>query len=155
MKKVLYVIIGIIILYIILAFVGPKQVKVERQIAINKPVATVKSRLGDFKYFHDKWSPWTEKDPAMKTTYEGTPGEPGHLYTWSGNKEVGSGSMTLEGYNGDTLLQKLSFEGEGDAKSYFIMKDNNASTDVTWGMTFPVGFMHRPMMLFINMDKMM
>src|SRR5688572_3245586 len=108
MKKVLYVIIGLVVLYIILAFIGPKDVKVERQIAINRPASEVKAKLGDFKFFHDKWSPWTQRDPNMVCTYEGTPGEPGHLYTWKGNKEVGHGSMTLTGYNGDTLLQKLS-----------------------------------------------
>lgn len=155
MKKVLYVILGLIVLYIVLALFGPKQIKVERQVSINKPAAAVKEKLGDFRFFHDNWSPWTEKDPAMKTTYQGNPGEIGHHYSWSGNKDVGSGEMELVAYSGDTIMQKLSFEGQGDSKAYFILKDNNASTDVTWGMMFDVGFMGRPIMLFMNMDKML
>lgn len=155
MKKVLYVILGIILLYVILAFCGPKQIKVERQISINKSTGLVKEKLTDYKFFHDKWSPWTEKDPAMKTSYEGTPGEIGHRYTWSGNKDVGSGAMQLKAFNGDTIMQSLTFEREGESKAYYILKDNNSSTDVTWGMMFDVGFMGRPFMLFMNMDKML
>lgn len=155
MKKVLYVIIGILVLYLVLALFGPKQIKVERQVSINRPSQFIKEKLGDFKFFHDSWSPWTDKDSAMQTTYEGTPGIIGHHYSWKGNKDVGSGSMELMSFNNDTILMKLSFEGEGDAKAYFLLKDNNASTDVTWGMIFDVGFMGRPVMLFMNMDKML
>ncbi|MDI1354944.1 MAG: GyrI-like domain-containing protein [bacterium] len=154
MKKIVYVILGLLALYLLLALIGPKQVKVERHITINQPLVLVKEKLGDFKFFHDQWSPWSEKDPNMVNAYNGVPGEMGHHYSWSGNKDVGKGEMTLMGYNGDTLIQTLSFAGEGDAKSYFIMKDNTTSTDVTWGMVFPVYFFHRPIMLFMNMDKM-
>jgi effector-binding domain-containing protein len=155
MKKVLYVILGLVVLYVVLALFGPKQVKVERQVSINKPAQAVKEKLTDFKFFHDKWNPWAELDPAMKTTFEGTAGQIGHYYSWTGNKDVGSGKMELVGFNGDTVINKLSFEGQGDSKTYYIVKDNNASSDVTWGMTFDVGFMGRPIMLFMNMDKML
>jgi hypothetical protein len=155
MKKVLYIILGILVLYIVLAFCGPKQIKVERQVTINKANGLVKEKLSDYKFFHDHWSPWTEKDPAMKTTYEGNPGEIGHRYTWSGNKDVGSGAMKLVAYSGDTIMQTLTFEREGDSKAYFILKDDNGGTNVTWGMMFDVGFMGRPFMLFMNMDKML
>jgi len=155
MKKVLYVVIGLLVLYIILAFVGPKEIIVQRKIAINRPVSVVKKKLGDFQYFHDTWSPWTERDLNMTYSYGGTPGEIGHHYAWSGNDRVGKGEMTLTGYNGDTLLQRLSLGGRGEAKSYFIMEDNNPSTNLTWGMRFNVGFFQRPPMLFVNMDKML
>lgn len=154
MKKVVYVILGIVVIYLLLALIGPKEIKVERQIVINKPVALVKEKLGDFKFFHDQWSPWTEKDPNMENKYDGSPGEIGHHYYWSGNKEVGKGEMTIMGYNGDTLIQNLSFAGEGDAKSYFITKDNTGSTEVTWGMIFQIDFFQRPFMLFMSLDNM-
>lgn len=155
MKKVLYVIIALVLVYLVLAMVGPKEIKVERSISISKSLDVVKAKLGDFKYFHDEWSPWSEKDPNMKTTYKGNPGEVGHLYAWEGNKEVGKGEMELKAFNGDTLMNRLSFEGMGDSKAYFLIKDNSKGTDVTWGMMFDVGFFGRPMMLFMNMDKML
>ncbi|MDP1800529.1 MAG: hypothetical protein Q8L81_04205, partial [Bacteroidota bacterium] len=72
-----------------------------------------------------------------------------------GNKEVGKGEMELKAFNGDTLMNRLSFEGMGDSKAYYIIKDNSKGTDVTWGMMFDVGFFGRPMMLFMDMDKML
>ncbi|MEO6304366.1 MAG: polyketide cyclase, partial [Bacteroidia bacterium] len=73
MKKFLYVVIALLVLYLILAMIGPKEIKVERNISINKSPALVVSKLTDLKYFHDEWSPWSEKDPNMKNTYTGTP----------------------------------------------------------------------------------
>lgn len=154
MKKILHVIIALLLVYFVLALFAPKEFKVERSISINKPTILVKSKLGDFKYFHDEWSPYTEKDPAMKTTYKGTPGEVGHLYSWQANKEVGNGEMEIVANTGDSLIQRLTFEGMGDSKGYFITKDQDTSTSVTWGILFEVGFFGRPIMLFMNIDKM-
>jgi len=155
MKKVLYVIIALLLVYLVLAIFAPKEFKVERSISIKKPALLVKSMLGDFKYFHDEWSPWSEKDTAMKTTYRGNPGEVGHFYSWEGNKEVGKGEMEIVSKTEDSLVQRLTFEGMGDSKAYFIVKDQDSSTTVTWGMVFEVGFFGRPIMLFMNMDKLL
>jgi effector-binding domain-containing protein len=155
MKKVLYVIIAIGVIYLILCFFGPKQVVVEREITINKPVETVRSKLGDFKFFHDSWSPWTEKDPNMKTTYQGEPGTIGHLYTWSGNKDVQEGSMLISAINGDTIREDLTFGKHGGTVVNLISKANGNSSTVKWQMIMPVGFFGRTPMLFMNMDKMM
>jgi effector-binding domain-containing protein len=155
MKKVLYIIIGIVILYVILAFVGPKVIKVERQIVINQPATLVDQKIGDLQLFHEKWNPWALKDPNMSYNFSGTPGEAGHSYSWKGNDQVGTGELTVVGHHGDSLLEKMSIEGEGAANSYFVLNEKDGSTTVTWGMTFDVGFFRRPPMMFMNMDKMM
>ncbi len=51
MKKVLYVLLGISILYFILALFGPSEIKVEREITIDKSAKLVKERLGNFNFF--------------------------------------------------------------------------------------------------------
>src|SRR5688572_4553743 len=139
MKKILYIILALIVLYFVLALFGPKHVKVERSIVVNAPAETVKEKLGDFQYFQTRWSPWTEKDPAMTTNYSGAPGEPGHKLAWSGNKDVGTGEMELVGFHNDSLIQVLRFEGQGESQSYYIIKDEGGNTKVTWGIGFEVG----------------
>ena len=42
----------------------------------------------------------------------------------------------------------------GDSKAYFSINEQPTATDVTWGMIFEVGFFGRPIMLFMNIDKM-
>jgi hypothetical protein len=155
MKRVFYGIIALIVLYFVLAFFGPKSVTAERHITINASTNLVREKLGDLQYFHEKWSPWTEKDPQMRTTVTGIPGQPGHQYEWSGNENVGSGSITLERYSGDSLVEHVALEGQGDALSYLIVKEQGPNSDVTWGMTFHVGFMMRTPMLFMKMDDML
>jgi len=155
-KKVLYVIAGLFLIYLLLCLAGPKTVQVSRSISVHASSEVVKTQLADFKFFQEQWSPWGEKDPNMKTTFEGETGKPGSKYAWEGNKEVGTGSMELVAINGDTILQKIIFtapqKGGGDV--YLIAQPAGDSTHVTWGMKFDVGFMSRAVMLFLNMDKM-
>lgn len=157
MKKILYVIASISALYLILCFFGPSSVKVERSIDIKSTsVEEMQHKLADLKFFHDKWSPWTRRDPNMKTTYTGICCEPGSSYRWESEKDsVGKGTMTFNKFTGDSVLLTLSFDGMGDSKVYYITKaTNNNIISVTWGMQFDIGFFGRAPMLFMSMDKM-
>ncbi|HRH11786.1 MAG TPA: GyrI-like domain-containing protein [Bacteroidia bacterium] len=155
MKKIGIAIVVLIIIYFILAIAGPSNVKVERSITINRSSSVIKPFLTDLKVFHDKWSPWTEKDPTAAVVYSGVAGEVGHQFTWSSkNDEVGTGTLAIAGFNGDSVLQKLTFEGMDDTKVYYVVKDNNGNSEVIWGMQMSAPFLFRPMMLFMNMDKM-
>jgi len=155
MKKVLYVIIGLAVIYLILCLVGPKATTVVRSTTINAQVDAVKMQMADLKFFQEKWSPWSERDPQMTVTYIGEMGQPGYGYTWKGNDEVGQGTLTVVGFNGDSLLQKLSFEGMGDSKTFYVVNAKDAGTNVTWGSSMDFAFFGRGMMLFMNMGKMM
>jgi effector-binding domain-containing protein len=155
MKKVLYVIIGLLVLYLILCLVGPSKVDVSKSIAINAPADVVQKYVADFKNFA-QWSPWQAKDPNMSVTYSGEAGQIGSKYEWEGNKEVGKGIMEITAINGDTVQQKLTFlkpwKGGGDV--YLISTAEGSGTNFTWATTFPMAFFMRPMGLFMNMEKM-
>jgi effector-binding domain-containing protein len=156
MRKILYVLLGLVALYFILCIVGPGHVKVERSIDINASTDLIKAKLADYKFFHESWSPWTEKDPGMKTTYTGEAGKEGHSIAWeSDKKDVGKGSMTYNGAHGDTVMHTLSFEGQGDAKIYHVVAANGSASKATWVMESETPFMFRAIMLFMNMDKML
>ncbi|MGE0566685.1 MAG: SRPBCC family protein [Bacteroidia bacterium] len=155
MKKLLYIILGIGLIYIILCLFGPSKIKVERDVIIKAEMGTLIKALTDFKFFHDSWSPWTKRDPNMKTTYTGNPGEPGHFFKWESEKDsVGSGSMTFDGIKGDTINATLRFDGMGDSKVYYITTEAEGGVKVIWGMMFDIGFFGRAPMLFMDMDKM-
>jgi hypothetical protein len=155
MKKFLYIIIGLFCLYIILCLIGPKHFRAERSIEINAPKEFVKSKLTDYKFFQEKWSPWTEKDPKMQVTYIGNPGEIGHKLAWeSKSKDVGVGSMTYKYTNNDTIMHSLYFEGEGESPIYHIVTGDDKKCKVTWIMANDVPFFGRVFMLFIDIEKM-
>ena len=156
MKKVLYVVIGLLLIYLILCLFGPSKITVERSIVINAPAENIRAAFTDFKFFKENWSPWSEKDPNMTSVYEGETGKPGSKYSWVGNKDVGSGTMELLSVD-DTIMQKLVFtepqSAEGSA--WFYTKAEEGGVKATWGMSFNVGFLGRAPMLFMNMEKMM
>lgn len=156
MKKILYVLLGLVAVYLILCLVGPSQMNVERSIDINASADLIKSKMIDLKYFHDTWSPWTEKDPAMKVTYTGEMGKEGSSMAWqSDNKDVGVGSMTYKYTHGDTIMESLIYEGQGEGQIYHVITSNGNASKVTWHMHNVVPFAIRPMILFINVDKIM
>lgn len=157
MKKILYVLVGLVAVYLILCIAGPSTIKVERSIDIKtSSVENLQHKLADLKFFHDKWSPWTRRDPNMKTTYSGVCCEPGSSYSWESEKDsVGKGIMTFNKFNTDSVLMTLNFDNTGDTKVYYVTKDNaNGTINVNWGMVFDIGFFGRAPMLFMNMDKM-
>lgn len=156
MKKILYVLIGLVAIYVILCLVGPSIIRVERSIDINASADVIRPKMADLKFFHETWSPWTEKDPSMKVTFSGEAGQEGSSMAWESDvKEVGKGSMTYNYTHGDTIVQTLFFEGQGDAQVYHIVTSTGAaSSKVSWIMQNKVPFAFRFMMVFMNMDKM-
>src|SRR5919204_1840552 len=96
LKKILAVVV-----VLVLAFVGfvasrPSTYKVERTLTVNAPAEVVFAQVADFHKW-DAWSPWAKIDPNMKTSFDGAPGAIGSSYAWEGNKEVGTGKMTIAG----------------------------------------------------------
>jgi hypothetical protein len=157
MKKFLIILGLLCLLYIVLALVGPKRVFVEREILIAKPVKMIRTKLVDFKYFNENWNPWMDLDPAMIITYHGEAGVPGHSYQWDGNKKVREGKMLYESTQGDTVFMKVMFGKDGKmgkADAALVVSETEGGTIVKWTMHSEIGFIQRPFMLFVNMDKM-
>jgi hypothetical protein len=101
--------------------------------------------------------PMGQVDPAMKQTYEGAPAGTGATYTWSGNKEVGEGRMTItESRPNDLIRIKLEFFKPFAANdtAEFTFKPEGNQTVVTWSMFGQNNFMAKAVHLFMNMDKM-
>lgn len=155
MKKILYVLISLVAIWLILCLAGPSQIKVERAIDINANAEMIRAKITDLKFFHESWSPWTEKDPGMKVTYTGETGIEGNSMSWvSDKKDVGTGSMTYKYTHGDTIMQSLYFEGQGESQIYHVVTANGEGSKVTWIMQNDVPFYVRFLMLFMNIDKM-
>lgn len=157
--KIIGVLILLVIAFVLIAglFVS-KDFHLERDITINAPQEKVWSNVNTLAGMA-KWSPWTEMDPAIKTSYEGVDGTVGAVYNWEGNKEVGKGNQTLTKIEASSRVEsKLHFlePFEGHANAFInLSAAGTAATKVTWGFDsktpYPMNVMH----LFMDMDKMM
>jgi hypothetical protein len=139
---------------VVVAF-QPDDFQITRHIAIMAPVTTVFERVNDFHRWI-AWSPWEKMDPAMARTYAGSNSGPGAVYSWAGNREVGSGRMTLiESRPGARILIQLEFfkPQSGLCPMEFIFKPDGDRTIMTWTMSGQRSFAAKVASLFSDMDK--
>lgn len=134
----------------------PDEFRVERSITIAAPPEVVYSLVSDFKGWA-AWSPWEALDPNMQKTYVGQPGQPGQRYEWKGNKDVGSGQMTVESVQAPSKIAiKLEFiePWESSSQTLFSFDPVGEQTKVTWTMSGRNRFVEKAMTLWMDMDKM-
>ena len=157
-----YIVVVAIILAIVIAAIlvlaatKPKTLRVQRAIGIKARAEEIFPLISDFHQWL-KWSPYEEKDPAMKRTYGGADGGTGAIYAWDGDKNVGSGRMEiLEAAAPSKIVIKLDFfkPFEGHNTAEFTMLPQGDGTHVTWVMHGPANFMSRLIQVFMNLDRM-
>jgi len=154
--KILAIVVVIIIVLVVIVALQPADFRVARSTLVSAPPAAVFAQVNDFHKWN-AWNPWGKVDPAMKQNYEGAPAGSGAVYTWTGNKEVGEGRMTITDSRPTDLVQmKLEFykpfAATNTAEFTFVPEGNQ--TRVTWSMFGEKNFMAKAVHLFMNMDKM-
>lgn len=157
-KKTVLIAVPLVLIGALLAVIAaqPSTFRVERSITIAAPAEIPFSYANDFT----KWaafSPWENRDPEMKKEYSSPPSGKGATYSWSGNDEVGTGSMTiLESVPNERIEMELKFitPFESVAKDGFTFAQSGEGTRVTWHMHGDNDFMGKAFSLFMDMDKL-
>jgi hypothetical protein len=145
-----------IAIVLILAATKPDTLRVQRATSIKAPADKIFALINDFHQWVT-WSPYENKDPAMKRAYSGAESGKGAVYAWDGNNNVGSGRMEiLETAVPAKIVIKLDFfkPFEGHNTAEFIMLPQGDVTNLTWTMTGPAVFMSKVMQVFMNLDNM-
>jgi uncharacterized protein YndB with AHSA1/START domain len=145
-----------IAIVLILAATKPNTFSVQRAITVNAPPEKIFAVISDFHRWVS-WSPWENRDPAMRRTYGGAASGEGAVYAWDGNKNVGSGRMEiLDATTPSKIVIKLDFlkPFEAHNTAEFTMLPQGDVTNLTWAMHGPAAFMSRVMQVFMNLDKM-
>ena len=121
-------------LYLV-GFILPKKIELERSVLIEAPIDSVFNQVSNLKKFSE-WTPWATYDPNMKKEFEGAMGEVGSIYKWSGNDNVGSGSMKIKAIKPNVRIDlSLEFVEPYTSNSdiYFLFSEINENTEVVWG----------------------
>lgn len=155
-KGFLIVTITLFLIYIVLAFLGPKNYELTRSIEINAPKEIVWKQVIDFEKWVN-WSPWEEKDTSVKNTYEGKMGEIGSKMSWIGDEKLsGTGSMeitAIQQYDSINYLLSFVIPFEMQSVGGFSFQENEGKTLLTWYDKGDFSFFSRPFMLFMDLDK--
>ena len=141
---------------LILGATKPDTLRVQRSVRIKAPPEEIFPLISDFHQWV-AWSPYEQKDPAMKRTYGGAERGKGAVYAWEGDKNVGSGRMEiLEASPPQKVVIKLDFftPFEGHNTAEFTMLPQGDGTHVTWVMQGPARFVTKLIQVFMNLDNM-
>src|SRR5260370_38434384 len=83
-----------IAIILILAAIKPNTFSVRRATTVKAPPENIFPLINDFHQW-GSWSPYENKDPAMKRSYSGAASGKGAVYEWDGNKNVGPGRLHI------------------------------------------------------------
>jgi hypothetical protein len=153
---IVYIIVGIIVLFLLAGLVISKDLAVTKEIVINRPKADVFNYIKQLKN-QQNYSKWATLDPNMKNEFRGTDGAPGFVNAWEGNKKVGKGEQEILAVSDGRLETELRFEKpfRSIAKATMTTEavgDN--ATKVSWGFTSKMNYPMNVMKAFMNMSEM-
>ena len=159
MKKLLYVVLGLIALFFIVAAIAPKDYSVVRSVEIDQPNEVVFEYIKSLKN-QDNFSTWMTMDPDMKKTYTGQDGTVGFTSRWeSTNEDVGVGEQEITNIiEGERIDFELRFEKPWESTSPAWMSTeslDSTKTKVVWAFEGHMPFPMNMMLLFYNMDEML
>jgi uncharacterized protein YndB with AHSA1/START domain len=156
LKIILIAVVVLVIALLIFAATKPDSFQVQRTASIKAPPEKIFPLIDDFQNW-GAWSPYENKDPAMKRTRSGAVNGKGAVYEWDGDKNVGKGRMEItESSPTSKIVIQLDFFKPFEAHNIaeFTLEPRGDSTKVTWAMHGPAPFISKLMQVFINFDNM-
>jgi uncharacterized protein YndB with AHSA1/START domain len=146
----------LIVAVLVYANSQPDSFRIERKVTIAASADKIFPLVNDLHQW-EAWSPWEKIDPTLKRSYSGPPSGKGAGYAWTGNKDVGQGSMEIiESTPSSKLVLSLHFLKPFEARNTveFVLEPQGNGTQVTQAMYGPSPFISKLMGLVFNMDKM-
>jgi uncharacterized protein YndB with AHSA1/START domain len=150
-RFLLYVVLIAGALLALFGLFAKKSYLIERQITIAAPIELVYDQVRYFRNFR-VWSPWAGMNADIRI--EGKDGAPGAAYFWSGDGEVGSGSMVLKA----VAPQRLDFEVSTEkpyrstSPTWFTFEADSNQTLVTWAFHMNISFPWNGLAMFTDVN---
>ena len=147
------VLLATVLLY---ATTRPDTFRVQRSTTIKTTPEKVYAIITDLRRGIE-WSPYEQRDPAMKRTISGPAQGVGATLEWDGNADVGAGRMEITSATPPSkVVLDLEFFRPFACRNVaeYTLEPAGDSTKVTWAMHGPNLYVGKLMGLFIDMDTM-
>lgn len=155
-KAILSGLAGVVIVVAAFAAMQPEDFRVSRSATMSASPAAIFAQVNDLHKW-EAWSPWAKLDPDAKNSFEGAADGVGAVMHWSGNMQVGEGSMTItKSQPGEYIEFRLDFLKplKGTNTAQFTFKPDASNTVVVWTMSGKRNFIAKVMSLFFDCEKM-
>lgn len=135
LKIIGYILLTLIILWVIVSFLSPKEMKTSQQIIIDRTPYVVFDQVNNLKLWNN-WSPWVEKDPDMTQEFSENHIGNGAVVRWKSETEGNGEQSIVESHAPRMIRTSLVFD-DWDGTVYANWKfeefDEN-KTRVTWDL---------------------
>lgn len=141
---------------LIYAAARPDTFHIVRTTTIQAPPEMIFALINDLHRW-SAWSPYEQKDPAMKRAHSGAASGKGAVYAWDGDRNIGKGRMEITDTMPPTgVTIRLDFEKPFEAHNVveFRLQPAGGATSVAWSMQGRSNFISRLIGVFIDMDRM-
>ena len=124
-----------------IGFLLPENAHVERTIIIKSKPETVFPLLNNLHEFN-RWSPWSDLDPNMTTSFEGPTDGVGAKMSWSGNSAVGVGTQQIiESVPNQRVKASMQFGGyDHPSTATFSLTPQGEGTKIVWAYDTSMGY---------------
>lgn len=161
MRKKLLIGIPLVLVLLVAGFavvvaMQPDEFIVTRTAKMSASPEKVFEQVNDFHHWGD-WSPWQKLDPDAENSFDGPSSGKGARFSWSGNDQIGEGSMEiLESRPHELIRLSLAFVRpmQDTALTEFTFEPDGDQTVVTWTMSGQNNFTSKAVCMFMDMDKM-
>lgn len=153
---ILWVIGGILALFLLIALLVKKDFSLQKEIVIAKPKTVVFDYVKLIKN-QERYSVWVMKDPNIKIVYTGTDGTVGFTSSWtSDDKNVGIGEQEIKKIrDGESMEVEIRFEKPFKATNYALTTVSATADGKTKVTTLFYGSSKFPMNIMnLFMDKL-
>lgn len=157
-KNTLLVILGLLVLAVLvialMASQRPDTFHVSRSATIAAPADKIFPMINDIREI-DTWSPYSRKDPQMKSSYSGPASGPGARSDFK-SKQAGTGSLEIvQAASPSEVKMQLNMTApfKGNNTVVFTLVPQGNTTQATWAMEGAAPFVARFMGVIFNMDR--
>jgi hypothetical protein len=154
-KNIALILVAAIAGLLVYASTKPDVFQVRRSTHIKATPDKIQPLIADLHQFNT-WNPYNKKDPAMQSSYEGPASGTGSTYRFKGNKDVGSGSVSVTAVQPGKVEMALDMTEPFACHNIiaFTLQPQGDGTEVTWAMHGPSHLVSKVMGVIFDMDKM-
>jgi effector-binding domain-containing protein len=140
LRRILLIILCIALVVVIIGFMLPRKIHVERRLFLNASQKTVFSQVNIVKNWIN-WSPWFQMDTAIRIVFSGPESGVGSSFGWmSNNKNVGNGRVSIiSGFSSDSLVVLFDFAEKGKSTGKFTFLKQYPGTNCIWSLDSDLG----------------
>ena len=138
LRRIFVVLLSMVIALLVIGFMLPSSVVVERERSIDQPAEVLFEVMSDLRHFV-MWTPWLDSQDPDAFRLEGPPDGVGATLVWREGSEAGTSRMRIVAVDPSERVDlELEF-GESEAEGWFRIEPDGLGHRVIWGVSMRFG----------------